>query len=145
MPILLRPWVMDSSHKEAVHLGEKVTLDVLERVYWWVGMASSVRWWIRQCYSCQFRKVPRYVKCWPLVSLPLPSRPGQMVSFDYLGPLPKTSNGNEYVFLVVDLFSRHAEAYALKKTEKNTKGFASIMVNAYNARCVCAHTYLSVG
>ncbi|CAB1105230.1 unnamed protein product [Ectocarpus sp. CCAP 1310/34] len=143
VPRMLRPWVMDCAHKEAVHLGEKVTLGILQRVYWWIGMAESVRWWIRRCYSCQFRKVPRHTKCWPLVSLPLPSRPGQMVSFDYLGPLPKTTKDNEYVFLVVDLFSRHAEGYPLTKAQKNAKGFVSIMVNDYIARWGCPHTMLS--
>ena len=29
VPLLLRPWVMDCAHKEAVHLGEKVTLGLL--------------------------------------------------------------------------------------------------------------------
>ena len=134
---------MDCAHKEGVHLGEKVTLSILQRLYWWIGMAESVQWWCRRCYSCQFRKVPRYTKWWPLVSLPLPSRPGQMVSFDYLGPLPKTKHGNEFVFLVVDLFSRHAEGYALKKSEKNAKGFVAIMANKYIPRWGCPHTFLS--
>lgn len=143
VPLLLRPWVMDCAHKEVVHLGEKVTLGLLQRVYWWVGMAESVNWWCRRCYSCRFRKVPRNLLKWPLVSLPLPSRPGQMVSFDYLGPLPKTPNGNEYIFLVVDLFSRHAEGYAITKGENNSKGFVSIMVNDYIPRWGCPHTFLS--
>ena len=34
VPLMLRPWVMDSTHKEAVHLGEKVTLVMLERYYY---------------------------------------------------------------------------------------------------------------
>ncbi|CAB1111520.1 unnamed protein product [Ectocarpus sp. CCAP 1310/34] len=44
VPLMLRPWVMDCAHKEAVHLGEKVTLSILQRLHWWVGMAESVRW-----------------------------------------------------------------------------------------------------
>ena len=48
VPLMLRPWVMDRTQKEAVHLGEKVTLAMLERYYYWVGMAS-VKWWIRRC------------------------------------------------------------------------------------------------
>ena len=52
-----------------------------------------------------------------------------MVSFDLLGPLPTTARGNEYVFLVVDLFSRHAEAYAITKGDKNTEGYAARLVN----------------
>ena len=112
VPLLPRPWVMDCALKEDVHLGEKVTLTLLQRYYWWIGMADSVKWWIRRCYTCQARKSARGTVRWPLVSLPLPSRPGQMVPFDLLGPLPETKNGNVYVFLIiVDLFSRHAEGY----------------------------------
>ena len=43
VPLLLRPWVMDYAHKEAFHLGEKVTLGLLQRCYWWIGMAKSVK------------------------------------------------------------------------------------------------------
>ena len=100
---------MDCAHKESVHLGEKVTLNLLQRYYWRIGMADGVRWWIRRCYTCQARKSARSTIRWPLVSLPLPSRPGQMVSFDLLGPvtvyrlpirlpenrpLPEKNNGN---------------------------------------------------
>ena len=43
VPLMLRPWVMDRMHKEAVHLGEKVALAMLERYYHWVGMALIVK------------------------------------------------------------------------------------------------------
>ena len=33
VPLLLRSWVMDCAHKEAVHLGKKVTLGLLQRFY----------------------------------------------------------------------------------------------------------------
>ena len=37
---------MDCTHKEAVHLGEKVTLNMLQSYHWSVGMAdSSAEWW----------------------------------------------------------------------------------------------------
>lgn len=143
VPLLLRPWVMDCAHKEAVHLGEKVTLTLLERYYWWVGMAESVKWWIRRCYICQARKNARHTVRWPLVSLPLPSGPGQMIAFDLLGNLPKTDKGNRYILLVVDLFSRHAEAYAITSAEKTAKGCASRLVNDYIPRWGCPQTFLS--
>ena len=138
VPLLLRPWVMDCAHKDAVHLGEKVTLGLLQRFYWWIVMAESVRWWVRRCYTCQARKSTMQTVRWPLVSLPLPSRPGQMFSFDLLGPFPITAKGNEYVFLVVDLLSRHAEAYAITKREKTRKvvppNWSMIIYRGGNAR-----------
>ena len=93
VPLRLRPWAMDCAHKEAVHLGEKVTLRLLHRFYWWIGMAESIKWWIRRCYTCQARTSTRLTVRWPLISLPLPTRPGQMmVSFDLLGALPTTTS-----------------------------------------------------
>ena len=143
VPLLLRPWVMDCTHKEAVHLGEKVTLNMLPRYYWWIGMADSVKWWIRRWYTCQARKTARNTVRWPLVSLPLPTRPGQMIHFDLLGPLPETERGNTYVLLIVELFSGHEEGYAMTKEEKTARGCAARIVDDYIPRWGCPHTFLS--
>ena len=68
-----------------------------------------------------------------------------MISFDLLGLLPTTARGNTYVVLVliVDLFSRHAEAYAITKGGNNMEGCAARLVNDYIARCGWPHTFLS--
>ena len=52
----------------------------------------------------------------PLAYLPPPSRPGQMVAFDVLRPLPKTERGKAYVLLLVGIFSRHAEGCAMQNS-----------------------------
>ena len=106
-------------------------------------MADSVKWWIRRCYTCQARRCARSTIRWPLISLPLPSRRGQMVSFDLLGPLPETKNGNVYVLLVVDLFSRHAEGYAMTKDEETARGCVLRTVDDYIPQRGCPHTFLS--
>ena len=106
-------------------------------------MASSVKWWIRRCYACQAWKKTRDTVRWPLVYLPLPSGSGQKVASDLLGPLPRTNPGNEHVLLVVDLFSRHAEVYALSADEKTTQGCAAELVHDYIPRWGCPHTFLS--
>ena len=56
VPLMLQLWVMDRIHKEAVHLGEKVTFSMLERYYYWVGMASSIKWGIRRCYAARLAR-----------------------------------------------------------------------------------------
>ena len=104
---------------------------------------NSVTWWIRRCYTCQARKSARNTVRCPLISLPLPSRPGPTISFDLSGPLPATDKGDEYVFLVVDLFSREAEAYAITNGEKNLEGCAARLVHDYIPNWRCPHTCLS--
>ena len=106
-------------------------------------MKYSVMFWVRRCYACHARKSPRHTVLWPLISLPLPSQPGQMVSFDLLGPLPRTEKGSTYIFLTVDLFSRHAEAYAMAKEQKTAEGYADLLVHDYIPRWGCPHAWLS--
>lgn len=59
VPLLLRPGVMECSHREAVHLGEKMTLGSLHKFHWWIGMDESAKWWLRRCYTCQARESTR--------------------------------------------------------------------------------------
>ena len=106
-------------------------------------MSPSVKWWIRHFLVCQAAKTSRRAPRWPLISLPLPSWPGEMVSFDISGPLPKTRNGSKYVLLIVDLFSRHAEPYTFTAEEKTAKGCASTSANEYVTRWGCPKLLLS--
>ena len=82
-------------------------------------------------FTCQARKGARSTVRWPLVSLPLPSRPEQLESFDLKRPLPETNNGDVYVFLIVDIFCRHAEGYAMTKDDKTARGCAAKIVDDY--------------
>ena len=66
-----------------------------------------------------------------------------MVAFDLLGPFSKTKQGNVHVLLVVDLFSKHAEGYALSADEKTTQGWAAKLVHDFIPRWGCPHTFLS--
>ena len=66
-----------------------------------------------------------------------------MVAFDLLGPLPRPNQGNERLLLVVNLFSRHAEGYALSDDEKTTQGCAAKLVHDYTPRWGCLYAFLS--
>ena len=115
---------------------------MLERYYYWVGMSSNVAWWIKRCYACQACKNTRDAVRWPLVYLPFLFGPGQMVAFYLLGSLPRTKQGNGHVLLVVDLFSRHAEGYALSEDEETMQGCTAKLVHDYIPRWGCPHTFL---
>ena len=65
-----------------------------------------------------------------------------MVAFDVVGPLPTTAKGNAYVFLVVELFNRHAEAYGTTKKEKTTERCAARLVHDCVPRWECPRRFL---
>lgn len=66
-----------------------------------------------------------------------------MVSFDIFWDSPKKDDGNRYILLVVDLFRRHAEPYAITSAEKIAKGCASKLANDDIPRWRCLNTLLS--
>ena len=71
VPLLARPWIMHACHVDAsCHLGIMRTLKVLERFYWWVGMKSCTKWWVRRCLKCQVRKTLRQTIRWPVFPIP---------------------------------------------------------------------------
>jgi hypothetical protein len=48
--------------------------------------------------------------------LPTPNGPWESISMDYMSSLPSTKKGNDYVFMVVDQFSKMVIMVAYKKS-----------------------------
>ena len=42
--------------------------------------------------------------------------PMQVINIDTIGPLPKDSEGNQFVLTIIDTFTRYTELYAIKDT-----------------------------
>ena len=68
---------------------------------------------------------------WPVISMPLTEGPGIAVSVDYFDPLPVTPQGNTYILLFTDRFSRRADMYAVTAAEFTAEGTANILINRY--------------
>lgn len=86
-------------------------------------------------YSCQFRKVPRYTKWWPLVPLPLPRL--------YVS-VAQNENGNEHAhvssIIVLAWFRRRAEGRPAQKVQRDATGFFVYHGGRLLARWGCPHT-----
>lgn len=60
------------------------------------------------------------------------TRPGQLISVDYVGKLSRTNNDNQHILCLIDCFSRHAKLYATKtQTTKETLEILNRYVNQY--------------
>jgi len=92
----------------AGHPGRQRTLDSLKRYYIWPQMEKDVREFCKQCQVCQFVKAQGKTTKPSLQPLPIPKHPWEVISMDFVGPLPRTSRNNQQILVVVDKYTKFA-------------------------------------
>jgi hypothetical protein len=98
----------------AGHFGMEKTVVVLQKHFYWPKLRQDVIKYIKSCTACTITKPSIKKKCL-YTPLPIPEKPWESISMDYMSGLSSTKQGNDYVFLVVDQFSKMAILTAYKK------------------------------
>ncbi|XP_040070781.2 uncharacterized protein LOC120843464 [Ixodes scapularis] len=123
LPAIFRPTVMAMAHDGIMsgHQGMKNTLALTAEEFFWPGMQSDIKRYVRSCDVCQ-RTVPKgRVGKAPLGTMPAIETPFKRVSIDIIGPInPTASSGNRYILTMVDVATRYPDAIPLRSigTEK---------------------------
>jgi hypothetical protein len=106
--------IMDQLHNRptAGHPGMSKTYASVKKRFYWLGMKADITRWVKCCRICATHKRgPRRSKH-PLTQEISGSR-NERVAFDVIGPLPETRNGNRFILLMVDYFTKWVEVAAL--------------------------------
>jgi hypothetical protein len=96
----------------AGHWGVDKTKELLERKFYWPGLARDVREYVITCSTCQNIATLRHKPYGKLEPLPVPERPWQEVSLDFITHLPSSHIGTtEYdaILVVVDRYTKMAK------------------------------------
>ena len=88
------------------HLGREKTYRRLTADVYWQGVYEDVRDYVSSCVSCGQNKASNRTASDVLHPLPIPTRRWETISMDFVGPLPKTSKGYDFLLTVVDKFSK---------------------------------------
>ncbi|KFD64451.1 hypothetical protein M514_23298 [Trichuris suis] len=113
--------VLQQTHHETTggHLGINKTVERVRQRFYWPGYRTDARHYVNTCFHCQARNNPATTARAPL-QLQRVARPWQKVAIDIMGPLPPTENGNRYILVVMDCFTKFAEAFPLPNQEAKT-------------------------
>ncbi|KAK3015032.1 hypothetical protein RJ639_005616 [Escallonia herrerae] len=93
--------------------GERM-LALLQQGYYWPQMGDEVQEYVKTCLTYQQDKVERKKKAGLLQPLPVPKRPWESVSLDFITGLPKVEDLGT-ILVVVDRFSEYASFIATPK------------------------------
>ena len=133
VPLSFRRTVLKFSHdvKTAGHLGIKKTLSKIRQRYYWPGLENDVRAYIAGCEKCMKHKGPIPKKRGPM-QITRSGYPMERIAVDILGEFLMTENGNKYILVVGDYFTKWKECFPMPNMEAIT--VARIMVNEVISR-----------
>ncbi|HEY9759020.1 MAG TPA: RNase H-like domain-containing protein, partial [Oculatellaceae cyanobacterium] len=116
------------------HLGHQKTMHRLYPRFFWWGMEKDTQRYIDACKTCRLTKItpPRRQGLHPLFTV---TKPFDTVHFDFIGPLPKSKQGNEYIAVAIDRFSRWPEIAATRSC--NSEDAASFLIDYVITRHGC--------
>jgi hypothetical protein len=110
--------ILDEAHNStySIHPGTtKMYLDLKEK-YWWKGMKSDIACFVAHCDVCRRIKVEHQNPSGLLQPLPIPVWKWDEVSMDFITGLPRTKNGHDSVWVIVDRFNKVAHVVPVRTT-----------------------------
>ena len=121
LPQSLHSEIFTSLHSDVTsgHLGVNRTIDRFKMRFYWPNMREDISKWCRECLLCQQRKGPLRKPRSPMQQY-LVGAPMERIALDILGPLPESYDGNKYILVIADYFSKWVDAWPMKNMETPT-------------------------
>ena len=120
IPAAVVPELLQHLHggPAAAHFSMERVWEKARKSCYWPFMLKDIRVWCEQCMACQTRRSPVPKRRAPMGGS-LVDRPLQRVAADIL-ELPVTTQGNRYVLVVEDYFTKYVNVYALSNQTAHT-------------------------
>ena len=132
MPQLYQHEILYRAHDESENQGVGKVLARVQERHTWPGIKRDIVNHIKHCLTCQQTKHPAGNPCYPLQNINS-SNFNDLVQFDHL-KLCKTESGNTGLLVIIDHFTKFAEAIPCAHDEYDAKTTAKIILNKWFAR-----------
>ena len=142
VPQPMRQEILNEAHNSLIagHSGRFKTRERLALDFWWPSMDADIATHITECPTCQRVNATPAPGHPPLVNLPQCVRPCQRLHVDLFGPLQSSPNGNTYVLVLSDAFTKFVRVHAIPNKRATT-----VALSIYKDICAygCPDTIVS--
>ena len=113
--------IIDQAHHTIGHAGNERTSKYIHKFYWWSTLSKDVAKYCSTCGTCQAVKPSTQRPMGLLHPLPIPSRPWESIGMDFIGPLPPSPEGYNFIWVVIDRLTSMVHLVALKTSATATE------------------------
>ncbi|GJU89950.1 putative reverse transcriptase domain-containing protein, partial [Tanacetum coccineum] len=115
----LRDLIMHESHKSkySIHPGFDKMYQDLKKLYWWPNMKAIIAEYVGKCLTCSRVKAKCQKPSGLLVQPEIPMWKWERITIDFITKLPKTSNGHDTIWVIVDRLTKSAHFIPTQATD----------------------------
>jgi hypothetical protein len=124
----LRTGIIQKCHDQpsAGHGGTTKTTEMVSRRYYWPKIRETIKRYVKNCDTCQRKKVVRHVPYGLLQPNEAPDRPWKSIAMDFITDLPK-SEGYDTILVVIDRLTKMSHFIPCRK-DLDTRQFANLFM-----------------
>ena len=115
VPEALQDQLIRYCHEAGGHQARDATWNRAKEFAFFPGMRASIEHYVQTCKTCQEAKRKPTDQRHTYEHAQEASYAWQAISCDFVGPLPRSKNGNAFLFTVKDLFSRYFLAFPIPR------------------------------
>ncbi|GJT60114.1 putative reverse transcriptase domain-containing protein [Tanacetum coccineum] len=115
----LRDLIMHESHKlkYSIHPGSDKMYQDLKKLYWWPNMKAIIAEYIGKCLTCSRVKAKSQKPSGLLEQPEIPMWKWEIITMDFIIKLPKTSNGHDTIWVIINRLTKSAHFIPTRETD----------------------------
>ncbi|GJT03307.1 putative reverse transcriptase domain-containing protein [Tanacetum coccineum] len=119
----LRTVIMHESYKSKyyIHPGSDKMYQDMKKLYWWPNMKANIATYVSKCLTCAKVKAEHQRPSGLLVQPKIPEWKWDNITMDFVTKLPKSSQGYDTIWVIVDRLTKSAIFVPMRETDPMDK------------------------
>ncbi|GKC04398.1 putative reverse transcriptase domain-containing protein [Tanacetum coccineum] len=115
----LRTVIMHEFHKSkySIHPGSDKMYQDMKKLYWWPNMKANIATYVSKCLTCAKVKAEHQRPSGLLVQPDIPQWKWDNITMDFVTKLPKSSQGYDTIWVIVDRLTKSAIFVPMRETD----------------------------